>query len=170
MLKLSVNINYHIKLLCDLPKQEGNRSCPWPDRTFEADSQKGIANHIRHRHSKDKRGAFQCHKCELYFHYDLYKLAVHEERCKASPVAVEEKATMRFKLNKAAERNDPPRFVIINRSSNRVPEGWKAGLDHYRQGLPVLGKAILAHFAAKSGQNEGAAVLHTAYCLSSISL
>jgi hypothetical protein len=155
--------NEHGKSVCKLRKREGNKACPWPDCTFEADSQKSIASHIRHRHSKDTRGAFQCSKCEVYFHYDLYKLAVHEERCNASPVAVEEKTTMRSKLNAAAERNEPPTFIVINRSSNRVPERWKADIDHYQTGLPKVGKAILEHFAAKSGHKQGGAVLHSAY-------
>lgn len=45
---------------------------------------------------------------------------------------------MRFKLNAAAERNEPPTLTVINRSSNRVPEGWKAGTDYYRTSLPIV--------------------------------
>jgi hypothetical protein len=127
--------------------------------SFVADDEKGMANHIRHKHSKDNRSAYQCSKCAQYYHYDLYKLVMHQERCNPAPVDEE----MRFRLNKAAERDEPPRFIIINRSSNRVRESWKAGTEHYQTGLPIVGKAILAHFAAKSGQNEGAAVLHSAY-------
>lgn len=125
---------YHIRNPCKLPKKKGKRSCPWPDCTFEADSQKGIANHIRHRHSKDNRGAFQCHKCEAYFHYDLYKLAVHEERCNASPVAVKEKSLMRFQLNEAAGRDEPSTFTIVNRAQTAFRGAGKQAPITTKQG------------------------------------
>lgn len=145
-----------------MPKRE-NIDCAWPQCSFVADDEKGMANHIRHKHSKDNRSAYQCSKCSQYYHYDLNKLAMHQGRCKAAPITGEEKTSMRFQLNEAALRNEPPTFIVVNRSSNRVPESWKAGTDHYRTDLPTVGKAILAHFAAKSGHKQGAVVLHSAY-------
>lgn len=81
----------------------------------------------------------------------------------ARQITGEEKTSMRFQLNEAALRNEPPTFIIVNRSSNRVSESWKAGTYHYRTGLPTVGKAILAHFAAKSDHRQGAVILHSAY-------
>ncbi|KAJ4317586.1 hypothetical protein N0V94_004880 [Neodidymelliopsis sp. IMI 364377] len=125
----------------------------------------GMANHIRHKHSKDTRGPYQCSKdgCE-YFHVCLYKLAAHEEKCKAvSAMAKEEHASLRFKMNKAAMDNQPPTFIIVNRSSSHAPEEWKAGTGDIKTGLPFVGKQILAHFAAKCGLSSGAAVPHSSY-------
>ncbi|KAJ8106966.1 hypothetical protein OPT61_g9188 [Boeremia exigua] len=139
--------------------------CYWDDCPFVAtgdDPEKQMANHIRHKHSKDSTSSYQCSKCAVYYHNDLYKLAMHEERCTGETVAKESNTTMRFKLNNAAQNNEPARFIIVLRSSNRIPEGWKANTDNYRDGLPILGKKILAHFAAKTGNRTGAAFLHAA--------
>lgn len=159
--------NHHAKTskLCPMLKRD-NISCLWKDCAFVADGkdpEKGMANHIRAKHSQDNRSAYQCSKCASYFHMDLYKLAMHEERCTKESVSKVENTTMRFQLNAAARNDEAPQFIIVNRSSNRVPEGWKAGTDHYKTGLPIIGQRILAHFAAKTGHKTGAAVLHTAY-------
>jgi hypothetical protein len=59
-------------------------ACPWSAHNGcakTATTAKGMANHIR-VHYDDPRSPYQCHKegCGT-FHADLYKLAVHLERC-----------------------------------------------------------------------------------------
>ncbi|KAF3043433.1 hypothetical protein E8E12_007372 [Didymella heteroderae] len=158
--------NHHAKTAeCPQPKRD-IIPCSWPNCPFIAngkDPEKGMANHIRAKHSRDDTSPYQCSKCSEYYHHDLYKLAMHEERCRAQSVATIEKTSLRFKLNQAAQEHRPPTYIVVVRSSNRILEGWKAGTDSYLTGLPVLGKKILAHFAAKVGSSDGAAVLHAAY-------
>lgn len=152
--------NQHSKSsACPQPKRD-KITCSWPKCPFVADGkdpEKGMANHVRAKHSRDDTSPHQCSKCSEYYHYDLYKLAMHEERCTTHSVATAETAedtTMRFRLNEAAKENQPPTYIIVVRSSNKVLEGWKAGTDSYRTGLPILGKRIVAHFAAKIGRSD----------------
>lgn len=159
--------NHHAKAKeeCPQPRRD-NVACSWPDCPFVSngkDPEKGMANHVRAKHSKDDTTPYQCSKCAVYYQHDLYKLAMHEERCTIPSVATEQKTSMRFRLNQAALDDQPPTYIIIMRSSNRALEGWKADTEHYKTGLPVLGKKVLAHFAARTGNSTGAAVLHTAY-------
>jgi predicted RNA-binding Zn-ribbon protein involved in translation (DUF1610 family) len=158
--------NHHSKTAeCPLPKRD-NIVCSWPQCPFVADRkdpEKGMANHIRAKHARDHTSPYQCSRCSEYYHYDLYKLRMHEERCSSQSVATTENTTMRFKLNRAAREHRPPTYIIVVRSSNRALESWSAGTDSYKTGLPILGGKILAHFAAKIGSSDGAAVLHAAY-------
>jgi hypothetical protein len=123
-------------------------------------SAKELANHS-HSHDKDPRSPYQCSKdgCGL-FQADMYKLAMHEERCAERP-ATSRSTCHRFPLNDSAEKDEPPSVIIVNRSSLHPPEGWKAGARDIKEGLPLIGKSIAAHYAAVSDYSGGSAVIHS---------
>lgn len=66
----------------------------------------------------------------LWFsHADLYKLAIHQERCKPKPVATRE-TSFRFSLTKSAEEGAPPVVIIVDRSSSEASTVLEGG--HWR--------------------------------------
>ena len=123
---------------------------------------KGLANHSR-SHTKDPRSPYQCQMqgCGL-LHSDLYQLAMHEERCTGKP-AVERRTSPRYCLTAPATDNVPPSVIIVNRSSAERPKGWKAETGDYEEGLLLLRKQHLSHYAAWSDYPGGSAVMHSCY-------
>lgn len=154
--------NHHAKSSkqCSLPSV---LHCPWApfngcQKSFSGP--RALANYCA-KHSNDTSSPYQCsHGCGLH-HADLYKLAHHEERCQAKSVATRS-TSYRFALNEAAEKGGPPKLIVVNRSSSHPPKAWEDGTGDMMQGLPQIGKRVVAHYAAMDagGSPVGAAVLH----------
>lgn len=119
---------------------------------------------MHHRsHEQDLSGPYQCSKdaCGKFF-ASLYLLAHHEERCKKREASLS-RTSYRFTLKKAAEASHPPKIIIVNRSSSSPPKEWKAKTQSIYEGLPIIGKSILAHYIAMSSANASgiSAVIHS---------
>ncbi|EDU39867.1 hypothetical protein L13192_02062 [Pyrenophora tritici-repentis] len=58
----------------------------------------------------------------------------------------------------------PPNIIIIiNRSSEKRPQAWKAGTESFETGLPIIGQQVLNHYVAWSKDESKSAVLHSCY-------
>ena len=68
-----------------------------------------------------------------------------------------------FPLTKAAESRQPASIMIVNRSSSNPPKEWQAGTASIQTGLPIVGRAILAHHVARTASppTNISAVLHS---------
>ncbi|CAN9477428.1 unnamed protein product [Alternaria alternata] len=87
---------------------------------------------------------------------------MHLERCQGVPPR-QRVSSFRFALTTSAVDGAPPSVIIVNRSSAKAPESWKDNADTIEEGLPMLGRRYLNHYAAWSGYTGGSAVLHSCY-------
>ncbi|CAN9157306.1 unnamed protein product [Alternaria alternata] len=87
---------------------------------------------------------------------------MHLERCQGVPPR-QRVSSFRFALTTSAVDGAPPSVIIVNRSSAKVPESWKDNADTIEEGLPMLGRRYLNHYAAWSRYTGGSAVLHSCY-------
>ncbi|KAH7075822.1 hypothetical protein BKA63DRAFT_413147 [Paraphoma chrysanthemicola] len=61
------------------------------------------------------------------------------------------------------DETEVPSIIIVARSSSTAPDGWKAGMGTFDDGLPVWGRKILEHYVAYSRTTAvGKAILHAA--------
>ncbi|UPX10890.1 uncharacterized protein EKO05_0001526 [Ascochyta rabiei] len=151
--------NQHAKSSACTASVHTNLTCAWKPfngcKKTSADA-KGLANHAN-SHRKDVRSPCECSQdgCGL-LHADLYKLAMHEERCTYRHVA-----TRRTCYPPPAESGTPPALIIINRSSSHPPKSREAGPAKIEKDLPLFGKSILADYVTMSGLKIGPAALHS---------
>jgi len=141
-----------------------NMQCPW--KKYNGCPKTGNANQMgthQRDHQKDTRGPYQCSKAGCgQFSACLYHLAAHEENCKMKEANMSS-TSYRFPLTKAAESRHPASIIIVNRSSSHPPKEWQAGTGSIHTGLPIVGRAILAHHIARTAlpPTNVSAVLHS---------
>lgn len=119
-----------------------------------------MAQHVA-SHKKETSSPYICQYNECGVHHaDLYRLAMHEERCQYRVVRSRQ-TCYRFAVTEAADRGEPATVIIVVRSSSHLPKSWFAHTKTIQQGLPVIGPSIAKEFADLTGIEPRSCVLHS---------
>jgi hypothetical protein len=156
---------------CDRPEIDTYpRRCPWnelPDvECVEVHANAQGAKQHAAVHVHDKRGPFQCHKCDEYW-ADLYLLASHIDRCSTFVRAPHARTCLRIELN---DSSDMATTLLVARSSGPAPSSWLSGLEWIEEGLPVYGTTRMRDYENDFGLERMSAVFHAAASVSSRNL